>query len=253
MAVDPTPSDLRSGAPQRLAIVAEPRVVRFGVTERHLHTVHAAAFSVLLATGLVLYVPFMAQIFSDRPLMKAIHLATAALWITALALVVVLGDRSALRRTRREIERFDADDRLYVRRRPAAAGRFNGGQKAHAIVQAGLALLLTVSGTLLWLGERDTAFRLPGTIALHDAATLLLAVLVAGHVWMATSHPGSLEGIRRGTVKVSYAAEHHAKWHPAALAAGGGAGPGAVRIALAALVAIAGLVAAALLVADIIG
>jgi formate dehydrogenase subunit gamma len=242
MAVDP-----------RLAMAAEPRVARFGATERHLHTVHAAAFGVLLATGFVLYLPFMAQVVSDRPLMKAIHLVAAVGWLTALVLVVVLGDRKALRRTRREIERFDDDDLLFLRRRRVPSGRFNGGQKAHAILQAGLSLLFVVSGALLWLGERDTALRLPGTIALHDAATLLLAVLVAGHVWTALSRPQSLEGIWRGTVPARYAAEHHERWRPAAAVGRSKARPGAVRIALAALVALAGVVAALLLVRDVAG
>lgn len=231
---------------------AEPRVVRFSATERHLHNVHAVAFVVLLATGLVLYLPFLAQIVSARPLTKAIHLAAAGLWLTALALVVVLGDRAALRRTRREIERFDADDLLFLRRRGSTAGRFNGGQKAHAIVQAGLAVLFTVSGVLLWLGERDTALRLPGTLALHDAATLLLAVLVAGHVSMALSQPGSLEGIRRGTVTADYAAEHHAKWQPPARAATR-ARPAVGSVVLAVLVALAGIGATLLLVGDVAG
>jgi formate dehydrogenase subunit gamma len=233
-------------------------VLRFGLTERRLHTVHATAFAVLLATGFVLYLPFMAQIVSDRPLVKAIHLAAAALWLTALALVVVLGDRAALRATRREIERLDADDLRFLRTRGRSqiAGRFNGGQKAHAIVQAGLAILLTVSGALLWLGERDTALRLPGTIALHDAATLLLAVLVVGHVMQATSHPDSLEGIRRGTVKARYAARHHAKWDAPAAApstAARGRRPGVARLAVALLVAAAGLAATGALVADVAG
>jgi formate dehydrogenase subunit gamma len=231
-------------------MAAEARVVRFGATERHLHTVHAAAFAVLLATGLVLYLPFLAQIVSDRPLVKSIHLAAAALWLTALALVVLLGDRAALRRTRREVERFDADDLLFLRRRGGAAGRFNGGQKAHAIVQAGLAVLFVVSGVLLWLGERDTALRLPGTLALHDAATLLLAVLVAGHVWMALSRPGATAGIWRGTVPAQYAADHHPKWQPPARAAAP-VRPGAGAVALAVLVALAGLGATLLLVGDV--
>jgi formate dehydrogenase subunit gamma len=240
MAVDP-----------RLAVVREPRVVRFGATERRLHTAHAAAFGVLLLTGFVLYLPMLAQIVSDRPLMKSIHLVAAALWLTALALVVVLGDREALRRTRREIERFDDEDLLFLRRRPARAGRFNGGQKAHAVVQAGLAVLFTVSGALLWLGERNTALRLPGTIALHDAATLLVAVLVAGHVVTALSRPQSLEGIWRGTVARSYAAEHHPRWRPGPAVAGARAG--AARIALALVVAGAGLAAAVALVRDVAG
>ena len=231
---------------------AEPRVLRFCATERHLHNVHAAAFAVMLATGLVLYLPFLAQSVSDRRLMKAIHLAAAALWLTALALVVVLGDRAALARTRREIERFDADDVLFLRRRGTAAGRFNGGQKAHAVVQAGLAVLFTISGALLWLGERDTELRLPGTLALHDAATLLLAVLVAGHVWMALSRPGALEGLWRGTVPADYAAEHHARWRPATEVA---ARPrfGAGSVVLAVLLALAGIGATLLLVSDVAG
>ncbi|MEA2157487.1 MAG: formate dehydrogenase subunit gamma [Solirubrobacteraceae bacterium] len=244
MAVDP-----------RLAAVAEPRVMRFGVTERRLHMAHATAFGVLILTGLVLYLPMLAQILSDRPLMKSIHLAAAAAWLTALVLVAVLGDGAQLRATRREIERFDADDLLFLRRRAAPSGRFNGGQKAHAIVQAGLAVLFTVSGVLLWLGERDTAFRLPGTIALHDAATLLVAVLVAGHIAMAFSRPQSLEGILRGTVPESYAAEHHAKWRPARAVGEAAAGwrPGPMRISLALLVAAAGLVAIVALLRDIAG
>jgi formate dehydrogenase subunit gamma len=227
MAVDP-----------RLAIAALPRVQRFGATERRLHTIHAWAFSVLLLTGFVLYLPFLAQIVSDRPLMKGIHLVTAVAWLTALALVAVLGDGAAMRQTRRDIERFDADDVLFVRTRGRSrtAGRFNGGQKAHAIAQAGLTVLFTVSGVLLYLGERDTAFRLPGTIALHDAATLLLAVLVAGHIMQATSHPQSLEGIRRGTVRASYAAAHHPRWDAVQASADPETGAGAFgvgRIALA--------------------
>jgi cytochrome b subunit of formate dehydrogenase len=205
----------------------------------------------------------MAQIVSDRPLMKAIHLAAAALWLTALALIVVLGDRRALRATRRELERFDADVLLFLRTRGRSrtAGRFNGGQKAHAIVQAGLAVLFTVSGALLWLGERDTAFRLPGTIALHDAATLLLAALVVGHIMQATSHAGSLEGIRRGTVTASYAASRHASWRPQPAAPAGSPDrtnptnrtnrPGLAQLGLAALVAAAGIALTVLLVADV--
>ncbi|MEA2219385.1 MAG: formate dehydrogenase subunit gamma [Solirubrobacteraceae bacterium] len=214
------------------------RVVRFGATERNLHTIHGVAFVVMFATGLVLWMPMLAQLFSDRPLTKAIHLTAAAAWLTALALIAILGDRRALRRTRRELERFDDDDRRWLRRVPSAPGRFNAGQKAHAVVQAALAVLFTVSGTLLLLGERNTALRLPGTIALHDMAMLVAGVLVAGHVWIALSpdKQPSVEGIVRGTVPRAWAAEHHPRWRPDADAPQPAPRPGIARLAAAAAV-----------------
>jgi formate dehydrogenase subunit gamma len=226
------------------------RLRRFGATERNLHTIHAVAFAVMLATGLVLYLPMLAQLFADRPLTKAIHLAAAVSWLTALALVAILGDRRALRGTRRELERFDADDLRWLRRRPAPQGRFNAGQKAHAIVQAALAVLFTVSGTLLWLGERDTALRLPGSIALHDASMLVAGALVVGHVWIALSPDKlpSLEGILRGTVPAAWAAEHHPKWVPqASVASRPAERVGPARVAAAAVVIALGLAAVAAL------
>jgi formate dehydrogenase subunit gamma len=229
-------------------LAAPPRVARFGATERNLHTIHALAFVVMFATGLVLYMPALAQLFSSRPVVKGIHLVAAVAWLTALALVALLGDRRALRRTRRELERFDADDVRWLRRRPAPQGRFNAGQKAHAIVQAALALLFTVSGALLWLGERNTDLRLPGTIALHDASMVVAGALVLGHVWIAMS-PGklpSLEGILRGTVPADWAAEHHPKWVPESAAPA--TRPGAVRLAAAAIVVLAGAAGAGALV-----
>ena len=219
------------------------RVVRFGATERNLHTIHALAFVVMFLTGIVLFVPAIAQIFANRPLTTAIHLVAAAAWLTALALVPILGDRAALRRTRRELERFDDDDLRWLRRRsPALQGRFNAGQKAHALVQAALALLFTVSGTLLWLGERNTELRLPGTIALHDASMVLAGALVAGHIWIAISPDKlpALQGILRGTVPADWAAEHHPKWR-ARDAAARPLRPGPARLAAAAIVSAAGL------------
>jgi formate dehydrogenase subunit gamma len=239
-------------AAEARARAGEAGVLRFGATERRLHMIHASAFFVMFATGLVLYLPMLAQIFSSRPVVKAIHLTAAVAWLTALALVAILGDRRALRRTRREIERLDADDLLWLRNPGAGApqGRFNAGQKLHAVVQAALAVLFTVSGGLLWLGERDTAWRLPGTIALHDVAMLVAGALVAGHVWMAISPQGlpAIHGILRGTVPATWAAEHHPKWVPDAPAERGPARPGPVRLAAAGVVVALGLASLSVLV-----
>ncbi len=190
-------------------------VRRFSRTERAVHWVHASAFLVLLGSGLVLYLPSLAAEIGRRPLVKDVHLFTALAWAVALLTVIVLGDRRGLRATARELDVFDADDRRWLRGRRARQGRFNAGQKLNAALTAAFAVLLAVSGVLLWLGERDTRFRFDSTIVLHDVVAYLSVALLAGHLYLAVIHPSTrhaLRGITVGTVREDWAREHHAKW-----------------------------------------
>jgi formate dehydrogenase subunit gamma len=190
-------------------------VRRFSRTERGLHWVHAGAFFALLATGLILYVPYLGEQIGRRPQVKEAHLLVAVAWAIALAAVIVLGDRRGLRRTLHELDAFDGDDRRWLRGARAPQGRFNAGQKLNAALTAAFALLFAVSGTLLWLGERDTRFRFDGTIVLHDTLTLFSLVLLVGHLYLALIHPSTrhaLRGVTRGDVRVDWAREHHVKW-----------------------------------------
>jgi formate dehydrogenase subunit gamma len=196
---------------------AESTVRRFSRTERALHWIHASAFLVMLGSGLVLWLPALAEAVGRRPLVKDVHVDTAIAWGAALALVVLLGDRRGLRRTLRELDVFDRDDRLWLRRIPRPQGRFNAGQKVNAGLTAAFAVLFAVSGTLLWLGERDHRFRLPSTIVLHDGLTLVSLFLLVGHLYLAVINPATrhaLRGMTTGSVDRRWAQRHHAKWVP---------------------------------------
>ena len=106
--------------------------------------------------------------------MKAVHLVAAVLLGRSRS-SRSSADRRALRRTARDVDRFDPYDRAWLRGAPRAArrpGRFNAGQKLNVVVVCAAWLLFGVSGAFLYLGERDTSLRLPGTIALHDFSTL---------------------------------------------------------------------------------
>jgi formate dehydrogenase subunit gamma len=188
---------------------------RFSRTERWVHWIHAAAFFVLLGSGLVLYVPRLSTAVGRRPFVKDVHVYTAIAWILALALVVALGDRSGLRKTMRELDLFDEDDRLWLRRYPTRQGRFNAGQKVNAALTAAFAVLFTVSGFLLWYGARDNRFRFASTIFLHDGLMYVSLVLLVGHLYLALIYPAtrhSLRGMTLGTVRRDWARQHHPKW-----------------------------------------
>jgi formate dehydrogenase subunit gamma len=191
-------------------------VERFTLTERMLHWVHASAFFVLLGSGLVLYLPSLSSAIARRPLIKDIHFWTGISWAGAILLVSMVGNRRALLATIREIDLFDRDDRRFLAGRVhSPQGRFNAGQKVNAILTAAFAVLFFVSGLLLWYGERDTRFRLDGTVFLHDALMYTSVVIVVGHLYLAVVHPTTrhaLRGMILGTVREDWARAHHAKW-----------------------------------------
>ena len=72
-----------------------------------------------------------------------------------------------------------------------------------------------MTGFFLWLGERDTRFRLPNALLVHDWLTLASLTLFVGHLYLAVLHPKTrhaLNGMTRGWVREDWARAHHAKW-----------------------------------------
>jgi formate dehydrogenase subunit gamma len=198
-------------------------VQRFSRVERSLHWLLATTFLTMMATGLILYLPAFAQLAANRVMWKSIHLGAAiAFWAGLVALIP--GNFSVLRDTAREIDRFDEDDRRWLawavtrRRLEPAAGRFNAGQKLNVAVVAGLLVVFTASGTLMYLQEANAAFRgRTSAILVHDIATWIAVPLVAGHLYLtlvnrSTRH--SLRGMVLGSVRRDWAARHHRKWDP---------------------------------------
>ena len=177
-------------------------VPRFSRSERTFHWVNAAFFLYLLGTGLVLYLPRLSALFGRRALIKDLHFWGGLGWIAALALIALLGDTRGLWRTLRELETLDHR-------------RFNPGQKVNAILNAAITVLFVISGLLLWLGERDTRFRLQNTVTLHDTLMYAALALLAGHLYLAVIHPTTrhaLRGMTRGTVSEEWARRHHPHW-----------------------------------------
>jgi formate dehydrogenase subunit gamma len=191
------------------------RLSRFSRTERTLHWVHASAFLVLFVSGLCLYLPSLSELIGRRPLLKDIHVYTALIWLAALALILLAGDRRRLLAAAREIDTFDDDDLAWLRRRRAPQGRFNAGQKINAVVTAALAVLFAITGFFLWYGERDHAFRLQNALLVHDWLMYISFFLLLGHLYLALINPStrhSLSGMTRGWVREDWALRHHRKW-----------------------------------------
>ncbi|HEX5260094.1 MAG TPA: cytochrome b/b6 domain-containing protein [Gaiellales bacterium] len=196
-------------------------MTRFSAFERALHWLLALTFLTMAATGLILYLPSLAEVAANRGMWKSIHLGAAiAFWAGLIALLP--GNGRQFRASAREIDRFDGDDRRWlqwaVTRRgdEPVQGRFNAGQKLNTAIVSGLMVVFTVSGTLMYLQETDAAFRgRTSAILVHDLATWVALPLVAGHLWLALVNPStrhSMRGILLGSVRRDWARRHHGKW-----------------------------------------
>ncbi|HEY7420406.1 MAG TPA: cytochrome b/b6 domain-containing protein [Gaiellaceae bacterium] len=191
-------------------------VRRFSPVERLLHWVNALGFFFLLVTGLILYLPSLSMLVSRRQLIQSLHFWAGVGWLSALAVVVLLGGRRLLA-TARELDTFDSDDLRWLRGRGAPQGRFNAGQKINAVLTAAFSILFGVSGLLLWFGEQDTRVRFASTVILHDGLMYVSLFLLVGHLYLTLIHPAtrhSLRGMALGSVDAEWAHRHHAKWRP---------------------------------------
>ncbi len=202
---------------------APERIVRFSGTVRLAHWLLASTFFVMLFTGMCLYLPALSRLVG-RPTAKAWHLWSAIALLVGIAVLLLIGNRRSLTGVVRDADRLDQDDVAWLKGGPRRLfdhddappqGRLNAGQKLNTMVMLGLMVVLAISGTLLWLGERDTTYRFGGSVLTHDLASLAIGFLVMGHLYLALVHPTTrhaLRGMVVGDVDRAWAERNHATW-----------------------------------------
>jgi formate dehydrogenase subunit gamma len=202
-----------------MAVVTAGRDVRrFDGVERAVHWATALLLGVLLATAAVLYLPSLAAAVGRRALVRDVHVASGFLLPVPflLALSGRWGRRLAADLTL--IDRWDATDRAWLRslgRSPGAQpGKFNAGQTLHAAFIGGAVVVMLGTGSVMhWPGPFPLSWR-TGATFVHDWTAIALAVVIAGHIGMAVTHPQSLRGILTGQVRRAWAERRHPRWQP---------------------------------------
>ena len=124
---------------------------------------------------------------------------------------------AALRRDVRLLDRFSPADWQWLRSADRRSGRipvgkFNAGQKLNAAFTLGAVLVMLMTGVVMhWTGLWPVAWR-TGATFVHDWLAFAVAVVVAGHAYMAWKDPVARMGMRTGVVPASWARREHSDW-----------------------------------------
>ncbi|WP_063796115.1 cytochrome b/b6 domain-containing protein [Streptacidiphilus griseoplanus] len=187
---------------------------RFTRAERWVHRGTAALMGVCLATAAVLYLPPLAELVGRRRTVVMVHE-----WSGVLLPVPLLAGlfSAAFRADLRRLNRFAGHDRQWLRavlrrRTGRPAGKFNAGQKLYAAWTAGAVLVMAGTGLLMWFPHLAPLVWRTGAGFVHDWLALLVAAVVAGHLWMASRDPEARLGMRTGEVSGRWAEREHPLW-----------------------------------------
>ena len=196
------------------------RVVRYTFGERVVHALAAISYVYLGLTGLAFWTPalyWMAIALGGGFLSRLLHPWVGVFFALVVARMYVGWRRDmqttpADREWRRALWHYirNEDDRV------PAAGRFNFGQKQLFWVMAVSALLLLISGVVLWFPDAvppSLATVRQAAVLLHAVAALVTFGAFIVHLYMGLAVvPGGLRAIVRGDVSTVWAQHHHRLW-----------------------------------------
>jgi len=195
-------------------------IERYTFHERICHWLTGFAYTYCLMTGLALYTPYlfwMAVILGGGPVSRFWHpwvgvaFVAAAVWMHALwrgDMVLSDADKRWLDSTKQYATNQDAS--------LPPQGRFNAGQKVFYWLMYYGAIVLLISGLVMWFPELVPfswrAIR-PIFVILHECAALVTIGAFILHIYMGLFFvPGSLDGMLFGRVSRQWAKAHHRLW-----------------------------------------
>ncbi len=215
--MSPSPDDPSADRwPDDAGAAASPSVlVRFSRGERWAHRSVGILTGVLLLTAAALYVPDISARVGNRQVVRVAH--EAAGFALPIPLLVAVAWSAAFRDDAGRLNRFRPADWEWLRSRDRRGGRirvgkFNAGQKLNAAFTLGAILVMLMTGALMFFSSLFPDSLRTGATFVHDWLALAVAVVVAGHAYLAFNDATARLGMRTGSVPITWARREHAAW-----------------------------------------
>lgn len=211
-----TPSVVREGT-----IVAPGEVVRYNYGERVCHWVNAATYVFCLLTGLAFYTPYLywlSFVGGGPASARFLHPWVGLFFFAAVVWMHSLWRQQMLAAP--EDRAWEAGIKNYIENRDELVppqGRFNAGQKMFYWVMYYGAIVLVITGGIMWFPELIAGrahWLLTFIIPIHVATALITIGAFIIHVYMGVLLVrGGMKGILFGSVSEEWAAHHHRLWY----------------------------------------
>ena len=169
---------------------------------------------VLLITAAMLYLPGASAVIGNRPLMRNAHVISGFLLPIPIIVACFFW---AFRQDLRRLNRFSPNDWKWLRSGKnrggnTPVGKFNAGQKLNSAFVLGSIIVLLVTGLVMYFNRFFPDDIRTGATFVHDWLGLLVAIVTAGHIWMAYGDATARKGMRTGSVPVEWAEQEHGEW-----------------------------------------
>jgi formate dehydrogenase subunit gamma len=193
-------------------------VKRFSAFDRVVHWVLAVAFFVLVLSGLGLFAHTFFNYFDffggPQQGILAHKIAGIVFLITSILLFLAHAKDTCS---------FDSDDSkwfsafggyLSKEKTEIPQGKFNAGQKLFALFSIIAALVLGVTGVVIWDPTAMARGLTQMSLMLHGLFFVLIMMGAVVHIYLATiGNPGTVDGMLWGNVKKIWAKKHASKWY----------------------------------------
>jgi formate dehydrogenase subunit gamma len=200
--------------------LASDEIIRYTYRERLCHWAAGLTYVYCMMTGLAFYTPYLywlAAVVGGGASARYWHPWMGLLFVAAIAWMHHLWRRDLA--FTQEDRRWTKDVKYYVENKDELLppqGKFNAGQKQFYWIMLFGAILLLVSGLVMWVPEYvpfQLAFIRSLAIILHECAALITIGAFIIHVYMGVFMvPGSTKAMIQGHVSKEWARTHHRLW-----------------------------------------
>ena len=199
-------------------VFVDGRIVRHRLSSRLIHWAVAGTFVLALVTGMPIWTPifgWMAWLVGGLHVCRWLH-PWSGICFAAFSLVMFVHWAGVMTMDKNEREWLSPRKMMeYLsRREDDNVGKYNGGQKVFFWGAILGALVLFLSGFVmwypLWFPERLREL----AILLHDLSFIVFAIAIVGHIYLGTAAgPGTFGAMTHGTVSAGWAKLHHPRWY----------------------------------------